>query len=242
MSPVSSSSIHLLLTATVDPRNCVAVRRTSPKARLQDYKKSLRRWLRVPGIQHVTFCENSGFDLNEIKEIAAHDNPLRKCVTFVSYCTEGEGERGKGYGEMGIIRRSLGDGHFTESDRVVKVSGRYFVKNIEAILNDVAEFKTHDIVSCVPHRNWASSECFCASPRFLSRFLLPLENEIDDSRGESFERILARAIRKATDEGFTHANFHQSPQLTGISGTYDLPVGLSIVLVRWASRLRRLIE
>jgi hypothetical protein len=143
---------------------------------------------------------------------------------------------------MGIIRRSLDNGHFTASDRVMKVSGRYFVKNIEAILDDVVEFNGHDIVSSFFQRNWASSECFCASPRFLRKFLLPLQDEIDDSRGESFERILARAIRGATDAGFTHASFHQSPQLTGISGTYNLPVGLSIVVVRWASKLRRLIR
>jgi len=236
----SSSSIHLLLTATVDPRNCIAVRRRNPKARLNDYKNSLRRWLRVPTIQHITFCENSGFTLEELRGLAADDNPFGKSVRFISYRTDGEGCRGKGYGEMGIIHRSLTHGHFIESDLILKVSGRYFIRNAEALLDDIMKFHTYDIVSSVPRHNWVNSECFCASPRFLREFLCPLQDEIDDSRGASFEHLFARAIRDARQAGLTHATFHEFPNLIGISGTYNVPVGLSIVVTRWASQIQRL--
>jgi len=89
----------LVMTATITPAANAQVRRSSPQARLEDYKRALRFWLCYPhpAAERILFLENSGADLSELRAIAENENPQRREVEFLSL-PAGEIPAGTNYG------------------------------------------------------------------------------------------------------------------------------------------------
>jgi hypothetical protein len=213
----------LLLTATINPRDCSLVTRSDPTARLADYILSMRRWLAEPSIRDIVLCENSGSSLDDVIEVVRAENKLKKNVTFLSYASDGEGRRGKGYGELGILQHAISACGFPDSQRVLKVTGRYYVTNIDNIIDNINS-NSADILSCpfiLP--GWIASECFCCTVTFLKQYFCPKRALVDDSLNRFFEQALAQSVKEATRDGLTQAIFSVHPQLEGISGGSGVP-------------------
>src|SRR5262245_33289167 len=70
--------ISLLLTATIHVGSTALTARVDPRQRLADYAAALGFWLRVAGIDHIVFCENSGADLAPLQRAAAEVAPARR--------------------------------------------------------------------------------------------------------------------------------------------------------------------
>src|SRR5690348_5837628 len=66
-------------------RPMLSVGRSSVGSRLADYGTALKLWLGHPAVNHVIFCDNSGYDLSEIRNIVDKYNPLHKTVEFLSF-------------------------------------------------------------------------------------------------------------------------------------------------------------
>jgi len=66
----------LVLTATVTPFVGAQVQRSDPATRREDYKAAFRFWLNHadPRINRILFLENSGDDLEFLKEIVEQEN------------------------------------------------------------------------------------------------------------------------------------------------------------------------
>jgi hypothetical protein len=60
--------ITVLLTATINPRDCSFVKRSDPAVRLLDYLDSLKKWIADPDFDDIIFCENSGHSLEEVRD------------------------------------------------------------------------------------------------------------------------------------------------------------------------------
>ena len=220
---VRPENVILLMTATIDPRDCSQLKRRDPVVRLRDYKEALVKWLKEARIPKVIFCENSGSSLSELVDTASQNNPIGKEIRFISYDARGYGSKGKGYGEMGIITRALEDSLITEQSMIITVSGRYHISNIDDLVSDLIKTDV-DVMSCpyiLPYS--VLSDVYISSPRFLRDFLCPRQQEIDDSIGNYFEKILACAIKAAVDDGLTHAVFRRPPKVDGMSGGYAVP-------------------
>lgn len=222
---ISNHSLSLLLTATIDPRNCFYVKRSDPRVRLDDYKSALRRWLGDTRIEKIIFCENSGFDLSELDTIATTENRHGKAIALLSYTAEEQGHRGKGYGEMGIIKFALSNSTLADRDMILKVTGRYYITNISNILSSISKEEDADVITSKPRHNetWVDSECYCATKYFMGNYFCRRQEEIDGSQRVYIEHVLAASIVEARLAGLMHAVFENAPQIDGVSGTVNLP-------------------
>jgi hypothetical protein len=217
-------TLTLLLTATIDPRDCFFVSRRDPLVRLADYKAAFTKWIHDPYISNIVLCENSGYDLDELKRIADRDNWRGKDVTILSHVMPSPKNRGKGYGDLGIIQAVISRMNFRAGDRILRVTGRYFVTNIASVLNDIAQNGGSDIITSKPrHQNtWIDSECYCGTRAFMEEYFCKRQHEIDDSRRIYIEHVLASSIREACADGLKHSVFTTSPLISGVSGTHNV--------------------
>lgn len=217
----------VLLTATVDPGETMFVKRRDPLQRLQDYKTTLRWWLNNLATPAVIFCENSNFDLTEIREIIERYNQYNKKVEILSY--DGRAyppHLGKGYGEMKIIAYALNHSSLIGiNTRITKVTGRYCVRNYARILRSIiADRETEIFCDFRGNLSWCPSQIFCGTTDFIGRYLLPLQEMIDDSEGIDFEIVLARAVHRARAEGHKWSMLPELPDIYGIRATDNRPL------------------
>jgi len=212
----------VLLTACIDPGTTIAVRRKDPATRLNDYKVALKRWLTLPGVQSIVFCENSGYDLAEIESVYKDYSGHNKSLELLSFRGQDfPSFLGKGYGEMGIIRYALDHSRIISSmHSIMKVTGRFFIPNAGKILNIVGQRKGVDIF-CDLRNNLLSSDSrvFCATVEFIRKYLLPYQDLINDSAGMVFEDVLARAAHRAMADGRKWEMMPCAHHMIGISGT-----------------------
>lgn len=225
VSQFAEPKITLLLTATINPRDCSFVARNDPSLRLQDYLSSMKRWIADPSIDDIVFCENSGYCLQEIRGVIVSNKSYGKRIRLLSYKSRAHGKRGKGYGELGIIRKVLTSCQISDSAYLLKVSGRYFVENIGDIVQQLKSTRDSVITGpfMLPFPGTIASECFCGSVAFFKQHLCPMQDWLDDSRGRWFETALLRAIANAKAAGLSHSAFKTVPILSGFSGASGLP-------------------
>lgn len=229
----------MLLTATIDPGNIAMVARRDPRQRLDDYKKALQIcWLSNQLPIDVVFCENSNFDLADIRNLCARRTIPGCQIETMSF----DGQQypphlGKGFGEIGIISHALRHSEFLRDGNplIVKVSGRLAISNIRKLLRMVQARPDFDI-SCDLRGNlqWADSRIFIARADFLRAYLVPMQALADDSRGITFEHVLGRATHRAIGDGLRWAPIVCTPDIQGISGTSGIQYPNS-----WTSWLTR---
>lgn len=224
--------IILLLTATVDPGDMAFVALKEPAARRQEYCYALKNWLGDFATPPIVFCENSGEDLGWVEKIARDENPYRKTIeSFSFHGNDYPRHRGKGYGEIGIISHALGKSRLIHSNtRVLKVTGRYFVKNIYRLMQRISDDKEISIFADLRRNlSWADSRVFCTTADFLKTYLIPLQNEADDSASVTFECLLARAIHAGMFHSMQWAMLPCTPIIQGTSGTVGFVYSTSTI-------------
>jgi len=222
--PGGVEPVILLLTATVDPPAIVHLRRTDPEQRESDYINALIRWTKTTTCPMV-FCENSGWDCGRISDALRFVRPGR--VDFLSCDVQATPlTRGKGYGELQIIRQALERCEQLRCSRtILKVTGRYFVRNGREIIEALA--RPDDVMVHADLRDngaWAESRLFAFGPSFVTAYLSSFQGSIDDSRGRYLEHALARAVHRAMADGHRWAPLPRRPVFHGTSGTFNTPL------------------
>ncbi len=211
--------VVLLLSATINVRDVDLVQHADPQKRAREYRDALRWLAQVSVPNRVVFCENSGYDLLSFAAEWA-GKPLP--VEFLQFSGPRFDPRvGKGRGELGIIRHALeNSAALSDADLVVKITGRYKVRNIRRVLQSVASSSAPMVFA--DFRRWlsfADSRVFAFHPSFAPRYLYRFESQLDDSAGFYFEHALARAIHLALADGAAWAQWPIEPDIEGFSAT-----------------------
>lgn len=235
--------IVLLLTATVNPGKMSYLQLRDPMIRLRAYEQAFRFYLSTLPACPLIFCENSGFDLASIRTIATTENHHSRQIEILSFSgNDYPPELGKGYGEMGILAHVLADSRrLPENALVLKITGRLEVGNIARLLFGL-DRKPEVELFCDLRGNlsWADSRVFAASVRYLRSHLLPLREAADDSRGITFEHLLARAAHRAMAAGSVWAMLPAAPEIHGVSATTQDRYGTSLIARFRQEAFRRL--
>ena len=240
---MSSSSVVVLLTATVDPRGMVRTVISDPDTRLREYHAVIGDVMSQLPTVPIVVCDNSGRGVEQGAQgetVASWPDQ----VQFVSFDDHGEAVlRGKGYGEMGIIEHVLENVPVVKAaDLIVKVTGRYRVVNMGTLIPEIAALGSIDVVvDLVAGMTQADCRFFAASPRFLRDYLIPLRESIDDDHDVCFEHVLARAVHRAMADGLVWRPMPDVPVIVGRSGTNGrlYASGWVRVLIR---RVRKLVH
>lgn len=224
--------ICILLTATIDPKGVVFVKRSDPVVREKDYVDALRKWMQTPF--PVIFSENSSYKIDSIANIAK--NATRKSIEVLRF--DGQhfpGEFGKGYGELLNIRHAVRHSKFIgESSHVIKISGRYFVENIQDIARALSYSKdVYVMADLQKNLTWADSRVFAFRPPFVFDYLSKFQDLLNDSAGIYMEHILSRAVLSAISGGHKWVPLPRRPIIVGYSGTSDTPYKSSGI--RWVA-------
>jgi len=218
--------IVVLLTATVDVGDVVLIERRNRELRIRDYQAALARWCTASGVTKVVMGENSGFDLEQLI-------PAQKTVDLelISYKEAPFlPELGKGFGELSTIRHVLKHSRSIRSESfILKVTGRYFVENISAVVQHLSESPPLATM-CDFSRNltFCDSRVFGGSVEFLQGFLCPLIGIANDSAGVYIEHCLARAGHSAIAAGLRWGPPPCWLDIRGISGTGNYTYSASL--------------
>lgn len=218
MTRPGSAPLVLLATATIDPRGAALTARSDPTVRRADYQRALTAWLAATAVP-VVFCENSGSDLRPLQRAV----PAGR-VDWLSFdASPYPPEKGKSYGEALIIRHAIEhSARIADATTVVKVTGRLFVRNAARILAGLSSAR-FDVASelRLGALEWSDSRLVAASPAFLTDYLLPECERIDERRPitGTMEGALARAVLRRVADGGTWMPLPRCPVFEGYSGT-----------------------
>ena len=179
-------NICILLTATIDPQGIVFLKRNNPIVRENDYIKSMKRWMEMQQFP-IIFCENSGYKIDKIKSmIKKHKKKKIEILQFKG--NSFPRELGKGYGELIIIDYAIKHSKLIKnSDYIIKVTGRYFIKNIEKIAGILSRGKNiHVMTDLKKNLSYADSSIFAFRSSFVVEYLSKYQNLLNDSKGFYF--------------------------------------------------------
>ena len=226
---MNNKRITLLLTATIDPKGIVFLKRNDPLVREQDYINALSKWLETVHIP-IVFCENSNYRSNKIINLIK--NYSNKEIEILQFAGQNfPKELGKGYGELLIIEYAIQNSILIEhSDYVIKITGRYYIKNIQKIMRALLNDKNfYVMVDLKRNLTWADSRAFAFKPSFINNYLSKFQDLINDSEGFYLEHALARAVLRAISDGYKWMPLPLKPFIIGHAGTLDAPYSASMV-------------
>ena len=220
--------ICILLTATIDPKGIVFLKRSNPIVRENDYIESIKKWM---GIQQfpIVFCENSDYNIDKIKNDTKNSEKKFEILQFKG--NSFPRELGKGYGETMIIDYAIKHSKLIKSsDYVIKINGRYFIENIERMVSTLSrDNDVYVMADLKKNLTWADSCVFAFKPSFFIEYLSKFHNLLNDSKGFYLEHALSRAILRAISDGHRWIPLPSKPIIIGTSGTSDTAYKVSKV-------------
>ena len=165
-------------------------------ARRRDYVAVLESYA-AASKRPLVVVENSGAHLGELRKAA----PSAHFVSFTD--DEVDASKGKGHAEHRAIRRALPT--LARCRRIVKVTGRYFVEGLDAVLDGMDA----DVVVQSTQSPWSLGDGVLRSEvvGFNGTLLDALLGGQDESRGRPAERALFEGVQKLERAGRTVARF-----------------------------------
>lgn len=142
----------LLLTASIKPQvsNNNLLSRKDPLIRLDDYKTAIKYWLEYPDerIKGIVFVENSGFNLNLIKEVFNSQNRYTRDIEILQYVEKEQNFNVHyGYYEYKMLDYSIKHSNIIKNaDYIIKITGRLTFKNLTQLIN-YQDIKSFDFFS-----------------------------------------------------------------------------------------------
>ena len=247
----SAQPTLLLMTATiVPPEGVLALHRTDPALRLQDYLNALAFYLspKCRMIDRIVFVENSASDLAPLRELAERQSGGKQ-VEFVSfYGLDYSPSYTRGYGEFKLLdhafRHSQLLGQLGQEDAWWKVTGRIKVLNFDRMVQTAPP--SYDLYA--DFRWWkreADVRLLSFSRGGYARLFLNFYHELAGVRIEDFffERFAPLMERKDPSVEGIVPEFRTVPRFEGIGGwgnlDYSSPKSRMIYLARSVYRLFR---
>jgi hypothetical protein len=224
------AELPIVLTATIIPN--VAGAAANPETRLAEYRQVLQFCLQLAP---VIFLENSGYPLERHPEFA--ESPRLRVRQFAPSKNP---ERGKGYQEFEMLDAWLA-AEPSPPARWLKITGRYQVLNLAAILAECRAQKNPLIIDQVARSRLARTYLFCADTEFYQRQMRGKFQQCDDRTGEFIEKVLFREFQKAPPPEI--CSFKTQPRISAVAGTSgaNFPTGIFQWRVkqslRWLNRL-----
>lgn len=228
LAPAKRDDLVVILTATIEVPGTIDIKRTDTQLRHDDYKWALKKWLKnQTSVSKLVFAENSGYPLDELKEIARTHNPYGKQVEFLSFKSHGRQNIDKSYGELMIMRYALDNSTLaSDADYIAEVGGRVFIRNFDAIIKRIPE--RFDVISCwLGNFSNADLNLILMKKSFFDERIFPyLSRFIDVGRTLSyFEREFAKAVHLAIADDYRWFAYPVEPWVQGIGGAKNKSYG-----------------
>lgn len=216
----------LLITGTVVPNSNYVVHSNAEK-RLQEYYDSLAYYSSLFPGDPIYFLENSSYDFSrneDFKKLFAGSG-----IVLIKLPVSDKYQEGKGFQEFEMLDRAV-DLLKNRHHLFIKITGRYFVRNIKQI----AKYKTEEIMIDQHRRKRvAITNFFCSTFNFYDKHLKGAYLEANDGKGIMIEQVIYKKL-KLQEENRDIKLFPVNVKIEGISGSY----GVSIKRNRLKMRIR----
>ncbi|NEN25728.1 hypothetical protein G3O08_19750 [Cryomorpha ignava] len=200
----------ICMTATITP-NTVLVSATDVSERLADYKKCIRFYLDQTNLP-IYFLENSDYDLSKDVDFEVFKAVER--FKLIRFKPHPDSEKGKGFQEFYTLDRFVKN-HLKESV-LIKVTGRYIVKNVEVLIAQIQSQLTIDL-----HRKMkvAITGFFVVDKAIYLAHFYEKYKLANDKNGKFIEHVLYDEIMSSSLKSITTL-LPQNSQYRGVSGSY----------------------
>lgn len=182
----------ILLTACVNPMGMSKTTLQNSKVRLEQYISTINFYIENTNYQ-LCICENTGTDLSKYFKFDKND----KRIEFLSFMGNNyDKSKGKGYGEALIIEYAIKNSILINSEsHIIKISGRYIIRNIDIQLNYIEELAKKKDISLFVFASYmkyhfCSSFFYIAPTSFFQSRFLERKNQLNDTLGFGFEELL----------------------------------------------------
>jgi hypothetical protein len=202
-------NVCLFLTASIDPKNTPQVGRNSIYLRESDYLYALTQFSTLN--LKIVFCENSGYHSEKIINFCSE-----KGIEYISFISK-DSFKGKWHGEKEIFDYAFSNSKYIlNSDYIVKVTGRLFIKNLSSILKDISNRNFYVSTNLSRNLSWSDSRLIIFNKQFYQDYFKPaLELYLDESKGVYFERCLSWACHKVMADGLVWLTLPSYPNYFG---------------------------
>ena len=218
------SDVLIFITATINPGETPFVERRDPEMRRLDYLRAFQALLSLSCQADILFCENSNSDLSSFHQAAAtraSDNSV-KIITFSG--NVGAQQRGKGYGEIEMLRYALDTMPGLKDYRyILKISGRYRLANCATLASQISKMNADLICDIHANLTYGDTRTVAFTPQTALDHLLPYQDEVDDSHGVLIEHVMARCLHRTLLAGGSWAPLPCTPYCDGVSGSWNTP-------------------
>lgn len=215
-----TKKICLILTATIDPKGMIFLKRSNIKDRYNDYLQSFIKWCDNKTIRDIIFIENSGFDLKEFHSIK--NMYPEKNIEIISSSINNNFDRnlGKGYGEyLSLSEIFIKSQYINNYNYLIAVSGRHYVRNIKKIYLEVINANKDIIVCLKDNLRFVDTNLYTASIHFFRELLLSHIQKTNDTKGLYFEHCVAKAVLDGINKGYSFSQLSIYPDIYGYIGT-----------------------
>jgi len=213
----------LLLTACISPRGMESTALQNPDERKTQYIDALNWYLKHTRFD-IVFCENTNTDIRTLFKNVEEAYRI-EFLTFRGNAFDKS--LGKGYGEAEIIKYAFENSVLlNKCDRILKVTGRIIVENIDNLVNKSQE---RDVVYADTLKVNGKMKClskFFICPKTTMNVFISLSPTINDSQYNYFEHVLYEAVQNwmSMDEHRKIKGFSSLIKTKGISGTSGKPL------------------
>jgi hypothetical protein len=204
------SEIVICLTGTIVP-NTTHVVRNDVLQRVEDYVRAIDFYLSNTD-QQIIFAENSDYDLNSDERFQKFmQMPRFRVMRFTAHP---DSSKGKGFQEFNMLDQLVAS--LPPNALLVKITGRYIVRNIKGIIEKLSEGFTIDL-----HRKKkvAITGLFAVSTSIYREYITGIFAEADDANGRFIEHVLYDRI-DGNDLISYCTLLPENPRFEGISGSH----------------------
>ena len=220
----------LIITATISPKKIPFLKRTSEHDRLNDYISSFKKWCKSPFVKDIIFIENTGYDLSFFRECSKYYPKKKIEIISIDKNNSFAKKLGKGYGEYLCFKEIIKKSKLMKKNNFfLKVSGRYFVKNLKQFIQAFSKYQPDIYVNLKDNLKYADSHIFGGSTIFFSKYILSNAKKINDTKGIFMEHRLAKSVLEGIVDGLNFKNFKIYPNIEGIIGTNNKKIKTNFI-------------
>lgn len=215
------AKVVMLLTATVNVKGMVFTSLQDIEIRKQHYVEAIKFYFDHTSLP-IIVSENTNFDFASLLPQSMLQSGRLEFLFFDG--NQFPKTYGKGYGELESINYAVNHSTLIGPEtRIIKVTGRYRIKNIKTFVKSVVRPNKNSCQAMYfKGQKKAFSGIFIFQKAFINEYLMANHELMNDSKGIYFEHVLATTYLQYVFDGNRYSLLPSYPRMLGISGTENI--------------------
>lgn len=212
-----------IVTGTICPSGDMKqLKLRNTEERLKQYVDALGFLIEEAAFTKIVFCENSGFDMGQLKSLEELASSKHVALELLSFCgnTELCCKYGKGFGEGEIMKYVFENSRLIQDEAFyVKITGRLKIVNIKDICKRLKPDRCYFNIPNRTIREYYDTKLYAMPTHLFRNYFADSYVQVRDDEGKYLEVVYTDILLKG---GIKVQNFPRFPRVVGISGSSGL--------------------